>query len=33
DVLKESKGQFDEELLDIFLRYINKSYVDTVKNI
>ncbi|NNG67783.1 HD-GYP domain-containing protein [Caldanaerobacter subterraneus] len=33
DVLKESKGQFDEKLLDIFLRYINKSYVDTVKNI
>ncbi len=33
NVLKESKGQFDEELLDIFLRYINKSYVDIIKNI
>lgn len=28
NVLKEAKGQFDPELLDCFLKYMDKSYVD-----
>jgi HD-GYP domain-containing protein (c-di-GMP phosphodiesterase class II) len=32
EYLKESKGHFDYELLDIFLKNIDKLYVDTIKN-
>lgn len=28
NVLREAKGQFDPELLDCFLKYMDKSYVD-----
>lgn len=33
DVLKEAKGQFDPELLDCFLKYVDKSYVEVNRNI
>ncbi|SHF81857.1 HDIG domain-containing protein [Caldanaerobius fijiensis DSM 17918] len=33
NILKEAKGQFDPKLLDCFLKYMDKSYVDIKEDI